>query len=89
MPISRKNKHVPNKAKARKRRIQQDLKHLVAMITSQEILDHCLIDIDDVWKRREFFDALRPMLPFSAVFPSRLNLPVPRAPKAQELIVTP
>lgn len=89
MPISRKKHHIVNKSKARARRKEFEMKFLAGQIHNQDVLDYCLLDIEDVWKRRSMFDAIRPHLPFNAVFPSRINMPALTHPAHESLLVRP
>lgn len=73
MPVSRKRKRNPHASQKRKRIHQvRAIRHLASLIKNQQILDHCLLAEDDVMKRREMYQRLSPMLPFSGHhFPTR------------------
>ena len=82
MPVSRSKKnHKVNKTKRKAFLQKVAIRNLALKIRDQATLDYCLLDVD-FEKRRAMFELLKPLLPFSAEFPSTFNPPALVKPPA-------
>ena len=84
-----KKRGVFSPAANKRRRHLGEIRRMGRLITSQAILEDCLLEVDDVEKRVAMYELVKPHLKFRSTFPTRLNVPVLVAPSAETLVHRP